>query len=136
MLAIRSQIVMLNSLECFDLFRMSPEQPTAGGLKEYVYSLFEGAAVPLPENEEWAAAVARLSVPGRVAEISEEIYFEFLEVLPPKLLRGSFFAFAEGQEPLRVFLRRQEKYLGRLLTQEETDRLCKLTGLPKNYGSY
>jgi hypothetical protein len=115
---------------------LSPEQPTAGGLKEYVYSLFDGDADPLPENEEWAAAVERLSVPGRINEISEDIYFEFLEVLPPKLLRGSFFAFAEGQEPLRVFLRRQERYLGRQLTQEETDKLCELTGLPKNYGSY
>ena len=115
---------------------MSPQQPAAGGLKEYVYSLFEGDADPLPKNEEWAAAVGRLSVPGRVAEISEEVYMEFLEVLPPKLLRGSFFAFAEGQEPLRVFLRRQEKYLGRLLTEEETDKMCELTGLPKDYGSY
>jgi cytochrome c553 len=25
---------------------------------------------------------------------------------------------------------------GRQLTQEETNRLCELTGLPKNYGSY
>lgn len=115
---------------------MSPEQPAAGELKEYVYSLFDGDTAPLPENEEWAAAVARLSVPGRINEISEEIYFEFLEVLPPKLLRGSFFAFAEGQEPLRVFLRRHERYLGRLLTEEETSKLCELTGLPKNYGSY
>ena len=115
---------------------MSPEQPTAGGLRQYVLSLFEGEAVPQPENEEWAAAVERLSVPGRINEISEDIYFEYLEVLPPKLLRGSFFAFAEGQEPFRVFLRRQERYLGRLLTQEETDRLCELTGLPKNYGGY
>ena len=114
----------------------SPEQPAAGELKEYVYSLFEGDADPLLENEEWAAAVARLSVPGRINEISEEVYYEFLEVLPPKLLRGSFFAFAEGQEPLRVFLRRQERYLGRLLTQEETEKLCELTELPKDYGSY
>jgi hypothetical protein len=62
---------------------MSPEQPTAGELKEYVYSLFGGDAAPLPENEEWAAAVARLSVPGRVAEISEEICFEFLAIPRP-----------------------------------------------------
>ena len=97
----------------------SPEQPAAGGLKEYVYSLFEGDAVPLPENEEWAAAVTRLSVPGRINEISEEIYFEFLEVLPPKLLRGLFFAFAEGQEPLRVFHRRHEH-----VRQMEQDRIA------------
>lgn len=115
---------------------MSPKQPSTGELKEYVYSLFEGDADPLPENEEWAAAVARLSVPDRINEISEDVYFEFLEVLPPKLLRGSFFAFAEGQEPLRVFLRRHETYLGRQLTQKETDTLCELSGLPKNYGSH
>jgi hypothetical protein len=114
----------------------SPEQPTAGTWQQFTLSLFQGEAVPQPENEEWAAAVVRLSMPGRMNEISEEVYYEFLEVLPPKLMRGSFFAFAEGQEPLRIFLRYQERYLGRLLTQKETDRLCELTGLPKDYGSY
>jgi hypothetical protein len=92
-------------------------------------------SLPLPENEEWAAAVERLSVPGRIAEISEEIYFEFLEVLPPKLIWGPFFTFAEGQEPLRIFLRHQERHLVRQLTQEESDKLCELTGPPKDYGS-
>jgi hypothetical protein len=114
----------------------SPEQPTAGNWRQYTLSLFQGEVVPQPENEEWAAAVERLSVPGRINEISEEVYYEFLEVLPPKVMRGTFFAFAEGQEPLRVFLRHHERYLGRLLTQEETDTLCELTGLPKDYGSY
>jgi hypothetical protein len=65
--------------------------------------------VPLPENEDWVRAVQRLSVPARIAEISDETYFEFLDVLPPKLVRGSLFAFAEVQEPLRVFLRRGGK---------------------------
>jgi len=114
---------------------LSPEQPSAGNWKQYTLSLFQGEAVPSPEEEEWAAAVERLSVPGRIAEISEDIYFEFLEALPPKLLRGPFFAFAEGQEPLRVFLRHHERCLGRQLTQEETEKLCELTGLLKNYGS-
>ena len=90
----------------------------------------------MPENEQPLTTIERLSVPGRINEISGDIYFEFLDLLPPKLLRGSFFAFAEGQEPLRVFLRHDKRYLSRQLTQEETDKLCELTRLPKDYGSY
>lgn len=80
--------------------------------------------------------VNRLSVAGRIAEISAEVWEYFLDVLPPKLIGRGYFCFAEGQEPLRVFWRQQGKYYGRQLSQAETDRLCDLAGLPRDYGCY
>ncbi len=104
--------------------------------KHFLISLTRDAPISKqPEEEEWHATVERLSSAGRIAEITEETWFHFLEVLPPKLHCGRAFAFAEGQEPLRLFWHRRGKYYGRQLTQEETNRVCDLTGLPRHYGS-
>ena len=86
------------------------------------------------EHEEWEQTIERTHVTGRVHEITEETWFYFLEVLPPKLLRGRWFAFAEGQEPLTIFWRRNGIHYCRRLTEEETDRVCAASGLPRNYG--
>ena len=88
----------------------------------------------LPENEHWTDLINRISVPGRINEITEDTYWYFLEVLPPKLFNGNQFCFAEGDEPLRLFWRNPGRYFCRQLTREETYRLCEATGLPKDYG--
>lgn len=106
-------------------------------LHEYLIALTSAAEVSvLPDEEEWTEVVNRLSVAGRIAEISADVWEYFLEVLPPKLMGRGYFCFAEGQEPLRIFWRQQGKYFGRQLSQQETDRLCDLAGLPRDYGAY
>jgi hypothetical protein len=112
------------------------EQPVTGEtLKELLMSLSTGSPIAeQPEEERWPDMIGRLQVEGRIAEVSEEVWFYFLEVLPPKLLRGSWFCFAEGQEPLKLFWRKQGRFFGRQLTWEETNRLCNATGLSKDYG--
>jgi len=47
--------------------------------------------------------MARISGYRGLSEIDEEAYFWFLEVLPPRIMTGSFFCFAEGMEPFRLF---------------------------------
>ena len=113
-----------------------PDEPATGKtLEALLRSLTTGVpTAEYVENEEWPNVIARLQVEGRIAEISEEVWYYFLEVLPPKLLRGSWFAFAEGQEPLKLFWRKQGRRYGRQLTWDETHRLCDATGLPKDYG--
>ena len=91
-------------------------------------------AARLPEDEEWASLIRRVSVPGHVHEISEETYWYFLEVLPPKLFNGNQFSFAEGQEPLRLFWHSNGRHFCRQLTWDETYRLCDASGLPREYG--
>ena len=88
----------------------------------------------LPEEEDWPALIQRISVPGRINEITEETYWYFLEVLPPRLFNGNEFCFAEGDEPLRLFWFRQGRHFCRQLTPEETHHVCDASGLPRDYG--
>ena len=87
------------------------------------------------DDEDWDAMIERIHVTGRVNTISAETYFYFFEVLPPKWFDGRFFAFAEGQDALSIFWHGKGRYYCRLLTDEETDRLCETSGLSKSYGS-
>lgn len=90
--------------------------------------------VPLPPSEEWKEHVERISIPGRVAEITEEHYDYWLEVLPPKYMAGGLFAFAEGAEPLRLFWRgKDERFWMRQLTWDETTEFCRLASLSFPY---
>ena len=85
----------------------------------------------LPASETWEEHVARVSVPRCIAEVTEEQYLYWLEVLPPKFMSGNLFAFAEGAEPLRVFWKdRDGSYWMRQLTWDETTTFCRLAGLP------
>ena len=98
--------------------------------KELVTQLQAAEIVPRPDNEEWTAYVERISVPDRIAEVTEDDYFYWLEVLPPKYQRGSLFAFAEGAEALRIFWHKGEAYFCRQLTWDETKEFCRLARIP------
>lgn len=95
-------------------------------LKELVAQLQQAEIVPRPDNEEWKGLINRISVPLVVAQIEEETFWYFLEVLPPKYQRGSMFAFAEGAEALRLFWQSGEQYFCRQLTWGETKQFCSL----------
>ena len=70
-------------------------------LGEFLARIQQVETIPCPAAEEWADLINRISVPGRIAEVSEDTYWYFLEVLPPKHMRCSMFAFAEGAETVR-----------------------------------
>jgi hypothetical protein len=99
-------------------------------LRELVNQLQQAEVVPRPDGEEWKSLIDRISVPGTVAQVDEETYFYFLEVLPPKLQRWSLFAFAEGAEPLRLFWAKDEGFFCRQLTWDETQTFCRLARIP------
>ena len=92
------------------------------------------AARRAPDVDQWTELIQTITVAGRIYAITEDTYFYFLEVLPPRLQRGCFFAFAEGQEPLRIFWTRCGQHYCRQLDDEETRRVCRASGLPPNYG--
>ena len=104
--------------------------PTLG---QFLASTQQAATVPRPEGEEWQALIRRLSVPGKVAVIDEETYLYFLEVLPPKFMKGDLFAFAEGAEELRLFWRRRGQFFCRQLTWDETKTFCRLARMSFPY---
>lgn len=99
-------------------------------VRDYVAQLMQAELVPRPEDEEWSAHVERICVPGRVAAVTEDDYFYWLEVLPPKYQRGSLFAFAEGAEALRLFWQQGDQSFCRQLTWDETAEFCRLAGIP------
>lgn len=99
-------------------------------LGDFVAHLQHVEVVPRPAGEEWAVMIARISVPGTVAEIDDYTWNWFLECLPPKYMMGGLFAFAEGAEPLRIFWKRQDTYFVRPLTWDETNTFCYLAGIP------
>lgn len=77
-----------------------------------------------PDGEEWKAMIERISTPGKIADIDEEAFWYFLEVLPPKYQSGSCFAFAEGAEEFRLFWRSGGQHFCRQLTWDETKEFC------------
>src|SRR5438876_12309505 len=99
-------------------------------LKHFLSHLSVGERVKVPLTDTWYQHVQRISVPGRIVEVNEEQYFYWLEVLPPKFMSGSLFAFAEGAEPLRLFWQAEDdSYWMRQLTWDETQTFCRLADI-------
>jgi len=107
-------------------------QPSIG--RVYLELMTAAETTALPEQERWKELIERITVPGRINEVTEETYWYFLEVLPPRLFNGNEFCFAEAAEPLRLFWHYRRRYYCRQLTWEETHRVCDASGLPKHYG--
>jgi hypothetical protein len=103
-------------------------------LSAYIAQLKQAARDPLPPSEEWKDHVERISVPGRIAEVTEEQYYEWLEALPPQWMSGSHFCFAEGAEAFRFFWQERDgRYFARQLTWDETQAFCRLARIPLPY---
>lgn len=98
-------------------------------LLEFLWSILGETIDPRPAEETWEAMIARIQS-GRLSRIDRGTYAYFLEVLPPKYMGPSFFAFAEGAEPIKLFIRRHNRFLARQLTAEETQAFCGLAGIP------
>jgi hypothetical protein len=105
-------------------------QENTMNLKSYLQELTAGEATPLPENETWEATMERMTAATEPAEIDEDTYFWFLEVLPPRFMAGSYFGFAEGAEPIRLFWKRSGRYFVRSLDWTQTKCLSRLTNSP------
>ena len=99
-------------------------------LGEFLTRIQQVETIPCPAAEEWADLINRISVPGRIAEVTEEAYWYFLEVLPPKHMRCNMFAFAEGGEAIRLFWRKDQKHFCQQLTDDETQTFCRLAKIP------
>lgn len=115
---------------------MSIREGASAPLSDIVATLQQAPVNPMPKAEDWRQMIARASVEGHIAEVSEEFYWYFLEVLPPKYMDCHCFCFAEGAEPLRVFWRRGDRYFVRYLTWGETEAFCHSAHMPLDYWAY
>jgi hypothetical protein len=106
---------------------------TQPSLAELLARLKGGVAVPIPEGgKNPEAYLEPIFTPGRTAEVTEEQYFYWLEILPPRWMKGSHFCFAEGEAPFCLFWydREAQRYFARQLSSRETLHFCALTGVP------
>lgn len=103
-----------------------PASPAAA--RSALASLRASPVLPRPDGEQWAGMIGRISTPGHAAEIDEETYDYFLDVLPPRWM-GEGFMFAEGAEPLRYFWRAGRQFFCRQLTWDETAAFCAAAGI-------
>jgi hypothetical protein len=64
---------------------------------------------------------------GIPTEIDEVTYFHYLEILPPRYLRGSLFACAEGASSFCLFWRQEGHFFVLQLSENDTNEFCRLT---------
>jgi hypothetical protein len=104
---------------------------TATTLHEYLDQLKQGPVAVVPASAEWKPHVDDISVPGRICEVTEEDFYYWLDVLPPKWLVHYYYCFGEGADPFRLFWKSRGRFFCRQLTDEETDAFCRLAGMPR-----
>jgi len=68
---------------------------------------------------------------GRIVPISEETWWEFLEILPPRWMNANAFVFAEGGNSFRLYWKQGNEHFVRQLSEDETDLFCKLSGVSR-----
>lgn len=108
--------------------------PLESSLRAVYGELMVAAAMTAQaDDEDWYALVDRISVPGRVHEITGDAFRWFLHAWPPRLLGENHFGFAQADEPLRLFWTSNGRFFCRQLTRQETNRLCDASGLPREY---
>ena len=83
-----------------------------------------------PEDEDWYALIRRISVPGRINEITSDVYQYFLYRQPTLLYGGDHFSISDPGESMRLFWITDGRYFCRQLSSQESNRLCSVVGLP------
>lgn len=106
----------------------SPQFTSVGDLIHQLV-LVPGAS-PRPPGEPFAEMLDRTADVSQPHEVDEETYWYFLEVLPPRWMGRGAFAFAEGAEPLRIYVHHAGRYLCRWLTWDQTRVFCRLARIP------
>lgn len=100
--------------------------------RTFYVQLTAGEPIELPPWElSRKELIELMSQEGRILTISEETWWEFLEILPPRWMNGNAFAFAEGYDCFRLFWIQRDQYFVRQLSEMETDRFCQLNGVSR-----
>lgn len=108
-------------------------QENIAPLADYFQELTAGRPVPMGERDTWRESIERIRTGTGTAEIDEDTYRWFSEILSPRWTRSDAFCVADGIEPFRLFWRRGGRYFVRRLTWVQTQQLCRLAGI-RTYG--
>jgi len=64
---------------------------------------------------------------GITVEVDESTYYDYLDLLPPRYMSGSLFAFGEGSGNFALFWMQDKKYFVHQLSLDDTETFCRLT---------
>ena len=62
-------------------------------------------------------------------EIDESTYLQYLELLPPRFMQGSLFAFGEGSGNFTLFWQQNGRHFAHQLSMPDTETFCRLSGM-------
>ena len=65
---------------------------------------------------------------GVTVAIDEATYTEYLEMLPPRYIHGTLFAFGEGAGDFTLFWEQDRRYFAHQLSTDDTTAFCRLSG--------
>ena len=110
---------------------MQPEN-TPRSFSEMMNQLTSGEPVQLPAGGLTQTELFKLMAEDHViVPVDEETWWYFLEVLPPRWMSESAFAFAEGYDCFRLFWQQSGQHFARQLTEQQTARFCQLCGVSR-----
>ena len=64
---------------------------------------------------------------GVTVEVDESMYFEYLDLLPPRYMNGNLFAFGEGAGNFILFWVDASRYFAHQLSANDTETFCRLS---------
>ena len=64
---------------------------------------------------------------GVTVEVDESMYFEYLDLLPPRYMNGNLFAFGEGAGNFILFWMEARRHFAHQLSAEDTETFCRLS---------
>jgi hypothetical protein len=65
---------------------------------------------------------------GVTVAVDEATYVKHLELLPPRFMRGTMFAFGEGAGNFTLFWQQGQQYFAHPLSLDDTLAFCRLSG--------
>jgi hypothetical protein len=99
-------------------------EPPFESLQRYVAYLKDPFSLKHPvealANEGSGDELTPLPEPDRIAQVTKATFDYYLDVLPPRWMKGSSFCFAEGIEPYRLFWKSGGRSFVRQLSWDET----------------
>lgn len=63
---------------------------------------------------------------GKTVEVEKATYYRYLEMLPPRFMRGDLFAFGEGAGNFVLFWNEGSAYFAHSLSVDDTKTFCSL----------
>jgi len=116
------------TLACLAMMYDAARPPTLERL--YAELMSAPRSTAQPEDEDWYALIRRISVPGRINEITGDVYQYFLYRQPTLLYGGDHFSVSDPGESMRLFWITDGRHFCRQLSSQESNRLCNVVGLP------